>query len=150
MKMLYLIAQIGDEKFAVPAQDISSVADFSQWAPIAGSSDAILGMASRRSQIITLVQLLPQHMSQNPDEGTFRQPGHRAMIISNNGFDYGIIISGAVDSMQADSPEIPAPLDIAPHLRPLVSSLVSIDQIFVPVLNIRRAISFITEQMEIA
>jgi chemotaxis signal transduction protein len=144
--MLYLLADIEGQVFAVPAQDISSVADFYSWTRVPGADRSIVGIAARRSQIITLLQLDIKN-SLDAKEAMFHTRYRcKAMIASHNGFDYGIILSGPVDSHMAESEPICAPQDMDPALTPFVSELISIAGNFVPVLDIRKAIQHMTEK----
>ncbi len=143
MSALYMIVHIEGQKFAVSAGDIQCIADFLHWTPVQGAPPMIVGMATRRSQIITLIQL-----GLHPGNGKDFTNSHfgqtcRAMIFAHNGYDYGIIISGAVDSSLSDADVLPAPKNIAAEWRDMISGLVSINREFVPVLSVKRAIQAI-------
>jgi chemotaxis signal transduction protein len=146
--MLYLLAEIEGQTFALPAHDVASVGDFYSWTGVPGADPSIVGIASRRSQIITLLQIDIAGSLEKNASASYPRYRCKALITSHNGFDYGIIVSGTVDSHMAESDPIRAAQDIDPALAMIVTELISIGGNFAPVLDIRKAIQLITEKSD--
>jgi chemotaxis signal transduction protein len=140
---LFIIIQIGTVHFAIPADQVQMVADFTQYQSIPGGHHAVLGLASKRSQIITLID--PQKLM---EDGNCAQHSSikidalsiRAIVFSYHGFDYGVVIPHTVDSFESTNEYMPKPSDLSNKINRFTSALIYLNEKFYPVLDLAAVI----------
>jgi chemotaxis signal transduction protein len=103
---LHLLVAIGDERYAVPIQEVREVAAVGELTPVPGAPRAVMGVQNLRGQVITVVDL-------GAVLGTSTPVARRALVVVEDGGDPvalavdTVVDVGAVDAQPGEDVEAP-------------------------------------------
>jgi purine-binding chemotaxis protein CheW len=103
---LHLLVAIGDERYAVPIQEVREVASVGELTPVPGAPRAVMGVQNLRGQVVTVVDL-------GALLGTSTPVARRALVVVEDGGDPvalavdTVVDVGAVDAQPGEDVDAP-------------------------------------------
>jgi purine-binding chemotaxis protein CheW len=108
MNNLYLIVRIGDRAAALPAAQVGSVVEVDEIAPVPRAPAHVAGLFALRSRVLTVIDTRVALGMEPADSGKILN----AVIVSNDGHSYALLVDHVDDVIEAGIPEAsPAVLD---------------------------------------
>jgi len=108
MNNLYLIVRIGDRAAALPAAQVGSVVEVDEIAPVPRAPAHVAGLFALRSRVLTVIDTRVSLGMEPADSGKILN----AVIVSNDGHSYALLVDQVDDVIEAGTPEAsPAVLD---------------------------------------
>ncbi|WP_294392780.1 chemotaxis protein CheW [uncultured Sphingomonas sp.] len=101
MNTLYLIARIADETIALPAEQIGSVVEVEDIAPIPRVPPHVAGLFALRSRVLTVIDTRAAL-----NLGSIARAGAMtAVIVESEGHSYALLVDMVEDVIEAAAPE---------------------------------------------
>lgn len=107
MEQLYLVAEVGGARFAIPADTIGSVVTASDIVPVPLAAPMVAGLAALRSNVITVIDT----MAAIDGRTALVEAGQSLIVVKVDDFLYGLAVDEIHDV--CDCPESPEKLGAA-------------------------------------
>ncbi len=132
---LYLVVTICDTRYAILADAVVGIADFSTMTPVPGAPRHILGIGAQRSHLVTLIDVCDRRGHEAV------QLPVRSVVVSCNGFEYGLVVDRDIENLTSKAPLLPPPpgLDSGRLLR--ISGIVELGGAYVPLIDLAASVS---------
>ena len=93
METLRLIARIGDQRVAIPADQVESVVEIDAITPVPLAAPHIAGLAALRSRVLTIIDTYAAlEIGRSPREGLLQ-----AIVVTIDHHLYGLLVDEVVD-----------------------------------------------------